>query len=105
MRGLGLGVFGSKTFEQDSRSWQIQDLVGSAAAGRDAAILDEPTRQRANRLIQTRQRIHAGRMLSEFPGGLPDLKPEDARDAKETADQVVRRILEWLEKHPPSPQG
>lgn len=104
-RSLGLGVFGSKTFEQEPRSWQIQDLVGSAAAGRDAAILDEPTRQRANRLIQTRQRIHAGRMLVEFPGGVPDLKPEDARDAKATADQVVRRVLEWLEKHPPASQG
>ena len=104
-RSLGLGVFGSKTFEQDPRSWQIQDLLGSAASGRDAAILDEPTRQRASRLIQTRKRIHAGRMLSEFPGGVPDLKPEEARDAKATADQVVRRVLEWLERYPPPSQG
>jgi len=104
-RGLGLGVFGSKTFEQDPHSWQIQDLLGSAASGRDAAILDEPTRQRASRLIQTRKRIHAGRMLSEFPGGVPDLKPEEARDAKAIADQVVRRVLEWLERYPPPSQG
>jgi len=39
-------------------------------------------------------------MLSEFPGGPSDLRPEEARDAKSTADLVVRRVLDWLQKYP-----
>jgi hypothetical protein len=99
-RGLGLGVMGSKTFEGDPRTWKIDDLVSSAAAGHDSAILDESARLHAVDLIRVRQRIHAGRMLSEFPGGIPDLRPEEAREARSTAVLVVRRVLDWLERHP-----
>jgi len=101
-RELGLGVLGSKSFEDNPRTWKIDDLVSSAAAGRDSAILDGPTRQRADGLIRNRQRIHAGRMLSEFPGGVPDLHPDEAREAKAVTEQVVRSVLDWLGKYPPS---
>lgn len=102
-RALNLGVMGSKTFEGNPTSWRIDDLVASAAAGKDAAILDTITRQRAETLIRSRQRIHAGRMLSDFPDGPPDLRPEEARDAHTTAEQVVRCILDWLQRFPNSP--
>jgi hypothetical protein len=101
-RNLNMGPFRSKDFDGDPRSWSINDLVKSAASGSDTAVLDAGTRQRAEDLIRTRQRIHAGRMLSEFPGGPPDLRPEEARDARRSAEVVVRRILDWLEKYPPS---
>jgi hypothetical protein len=101
-RTRDLGVFGSKTFETDPRVWRIDDLVSGAAGGKDNAILDASTQRRAADLIRSRQRIHAGRMLSEFPGGVQDLRPEEAREARTTAEMVVRRVLEWLEKHPPS---
>jgi hypothetical protein len=99
-RSLNKGVMGSKTFEGSARTWRIDDLVSSAASGQDSAILDPPTRQAAERLILTRQRIHAGRMLVDFPKGVPDLRPEEARDAKRTADAVVRRICDWLDRFP-----
>jgi len=101
-RSLNVGVMGSKTFEGKPSTWQIGDLVSGAAAGRDSAILDPPMRQRADMLIQSRQRIHAGRVLSNFPAGPPDLRPEEARDAKMIAEQVVRRVLDWLQQHPAS---
>jgi hypothetical protein len=41
-------------------------------------------------------------MLSEYPGGVPDLRPDEARDAKATAEVVVRSVLDWLEKYPPT---
>jgi hypothetical protein len=100
-RSLNLGVFRSKDFDGDPRTWKIDDLVASAASGSDTAILDVHTRNRAEILIKTRQRIHAGRMLSEFPNGVSDLRPEEARDAKATAEIVVRRVLDWLQKFPP----
>ena len=50
--------------------------------------------------IRARQRIHAGRMLEEHPRGVPDLRPDEARESVETATAVVRRILDWLEAHP-----
>jgi hypothetical protein len=36
---LGLGVLGSKSFAENPRTWKIDDLVSSAAAGRDSAYL------------------------------------------------------------------
>lgn len=99
-RSLGVGLFGSKDFDRDPRTWKIDDLVTSAGTGNPDAVLDAPTKALADTLVITRQRIHAGRMLSEFPQGVPDLRPEEARRARDTADQVVRRVLDWLEKHP-----
>jgi hypothetical protein len=100
-RKRNLNVFRSKDFDGAPRTWKIEDLIKSATTGNDSAILDESTRFRASTLVQARQRIHAGRMLSEFPGGIPDLRPEEARDAKATAEQVVRCVLDWLGRYPP----
>jgi hypothetical protein len=102
-RQLGLGVFQSKDFDKEPSTWKLVDLVKSAATGGDSAILDEKTRFRTSELVQMRQRIHAGNMLSMFPNGVPDLKPEQARDGKATAELVVRRVIDWLAKYPPKP--
>jgi hypothetical protein len=101
-RAKGLGVFKSSDFDGDPRKWKIEDLIRSAATGSEAAILDEKARLRALSLVQTRQRIHAGRMLSEYPQGVPDLRPEEARDAKAIAELVVRSVLDWLARFPPT---
>jgi hypothetical protein len=99
--GRGLGVFGSNDLAGDPKTWRIDKLVAGAA--HNAAILDSQTKNRADRLIQTRQRIHAGRMLSAFPKGVPvpDLRPEEAREAKAVAEQVVRSVVDWLNNNPP----
>ena len=101
-RTLGLGVFRSSDFAREPQTWKIDDLIASAARGGDDAIFGELTRSSARKLVDTRQRIHAGRMLSEFPTGVPDLRPEEARAATATAEEVVRCVLDWLEKHPPT---
>ena len=100
-RELGLGTMRSNDFDRDPRKWKLEKLVESASVGRESAILDPPTLVRVEELIRIRQRIHAGRMLSDFPGGTPDLHPEEAREARQTAELVVRRILDWLERYPP----
>jgi hypothetical protein len=99
-READLAVFRRNEFEREPRTWKIDDLVASAASGGDGAILDAQARARADHLVRTRQRIHAGRMLTDFPSGPPDLRPEEARDAKATADLVVRAVLEWLHRFP-----
>jgi hypothetical protein len=99
-REQDLSVFRRSEFEREPRSWKIDDLVASAASGGDGAILNAQARARADDLIRTRQRIHAGRMLTDFPAGPPDLRPEEARDAKATADLVVRGVLGWLHQVP-----
>jgi hypothetical protein len=99
-RSFSLGVFGSKDFERDSTKWHIDDLVAGAARGSDP-VLDPQSKNRADGLIRTRQRIHVGRMLVEFPQGVPDLRPEEAREAKAVAEQVVRSVVDWLAKYPP----
>jgi hypothetical protein len=103
-RTLNVPVFCSSDFDGDARNWKIEKLITSAASGGDAAILDQPTRHRAEGLVQTRQRIHAGRMLSEFPTGPIDLKPEQARDAETTAELVVGHVIEWLRRYPAPPK-
>jgi hypothetical protein len=95
------GQFQSRDYEREPRTWKIDDLVASAASGGPSAILDLQSKARAETLIRTRQRIHAGRMLSDYPAGPPDLRPDEARDAKSGADQVVRAVLDWLQKNPP----
>lgn len=91
-------VFRRAEFERDPRTWKIDDLVASAASGGEGAILNLQARARAEGLIRSRQRIHAGRLLSEHPSGPPELRPEEARDATATADLVVRAILDWLDR-------
>ena len=66
-------------------------------------MLDQPTKIRAELLIGFRQRIHAGRMLAEFPTGVPGVKPEQGRDAKGTADLVIRSVSEWLDRQMQNP--
>jgi hypothetical protein len=100
-RSKQIGPFGSKDFEREPRFWKIEDLVGSAAAGGPSSILTPETKSRADGLIRTRQRIHAGRMLQDHPAGIPDLRPEEARDAKQTAELVVRSVIDWLDRYPP----
>ena len=102
-RSKGLAVFRSSDFEGEPRSWKVEKLIASAASGGDDAILDQATKLRAEGLVQTRQRIHAGRMLSDIPTGPSDLKPEQARDAGLTAELVVGSVIEWLQKYPPGP--
>lgn len=99
-RSLNVGVFGSSTFKEEPHKWGINDLINGAAAGGAHAILTNLERQRADGLAKARQRIHAGRMLLEFPQGVPDLKPEEAREAIAVANLVVRRVLDWLQKSP-----
>ena len=94
------GQFQSKDYERDPRTWRIDDLVASAASGGPNAILDLQAKTRAETLMITRQRIHAGRMVSDHPGGPPDLRPDEARDAKAASEQVVRGILDWLQRNP-----
>jgi hypothetical protein len=96
------GQFQSKDYEKDPRTWKVDDLVASAASGGPSAVLNQQVKARAETLIRARQRIHAGRMLAEYPGGPPDIRPDEARDAKQTAEQVVRAILDWLQKSPAS---
>lgn len=98
----GVGTLGSTDFTKDPKTWKIDELVNSAARGGETAILDLQTKNRADGLIRSRNRIHAGRMVSAFPKGLPDLRPEEAREATAVAEQVVRRVLDWLEKYPVS---
>jgi hypothetical protein len=98
-RGLNIGLFGSNEFDGASRSWKLKDLINGAARGSDP-ILPNLLKVKVETLAQTRQRIHAGAMLEEFPtGGAPDLRPEDAREAKSVAEQVVRAVIDWLHQH------
>lgn len=99
-RSLNLPTFRSSDFDGAPNTWKIEKLVISAAMGGDAAILDHPTKMRAEGLMRTRQRIHAGRMLTDCPSGPVNLMPEEARDAATTAELVIGRVLEWLRKNP-----
>lgn len=91
----GLNSFRSNGLGEEPKGWRMEKLLEAAAFGPNAALTG-PAKTAAERLNHTRQRIHAGRVLSDNPGGLPDLKPEEARAAKDTAEQVVRAVLEWL---------
>ncbi|MDY0001544.1 MAG: hypothetical protein RBU30_09640 [Polyangia bacterium] len=94
-KGLMVNL-GSKTTQ-----WKFVDLLRAAQSGAaDKVILSQPLYERGKRLNEIRQRIHAGHLMNEYPSGnIPDLKPEEAREALETAEQLVRQVLEWLERN------
>lgn len=102
-RALNLGPMGGRTFEGPSTRWRFDDLLAGAAAGGTNAVVDEDTRRRAKHLNDVRQRIHPGRLLDENPTGpIPDLRPEESREALITLDRILRSVLDWLAAHPPS---
>jgi hypothetical protein len=81
------------------RGWRFVDLIKGAKSGDPnvGALLDERSAQRCLDLNDARQRIHAGFLIDTAPAGpIPDLKPEQARDAVQTADLLVRKVVEWL---------
>lgn len=97
-----LGAFQSPAYEGEPRTWKAERLIESAGMGGAGAILTPALKARAEHLNRMRQRVHAGRMLGEYPGGPPDLRPEEGRDAKATAEQVVRAVVDWLERASPA---
>jgi len=102
-RNLKLATLSSKTFAESETRWKFDELARSAASGGKDAILDQNLRGRAERLNAMRNRIHPGRFLAEIPTGpIPDIRPDDAREAVETANAIVRAVLDWLERHPAS---
>lgn len=99
-RAVSVGPFGSADYERAPNTWRIDEMVQSASKGGEHAVLSATVRNRAVELLKVRQRIHAGRMLTDHPGGAPDLRPEEARAARETVEILVRAVLDWLAKHP-----
>lgn len=82
------------------RGWRFVDLIKGAKSGDPNvhAILDERSGQRCLDLNEARQRIHAGFLIDTVQTGpIPDLKPEQARDALQTTDILVRKVIEWLQ--------
>ncbi|HXE26991.1 MAG TPA: hypothetical protein VN656_00685 [Stellaceae bacterium] len=91
--------FATNELAGDPKGWTLEKLLKAAA--HNNAVLDSQTKNRADGLILTRQRIHAGRLLSTQPKGLPipDLRPEEAREAQAVAEQVVRFVIDWLDRN------
>jgi hypothetical protein len=82
------------------RTWKFADMVkGARSSAADIqGVLDERTAQRCLDLNDTRQRIHAGFLIDTVASGpIPDLRPEEARDANQTVELLVRKVLDWLE--------
>lgn len=88
-----------RRIEAKPTTWRFSDLVKGAKSSDPAvrAILDERTAQRALDLNEDRQRIHAGFLIDRYEAGpIPDLKPEQAKDAIVAVETMVRAVLDWL---------
>ena len=98
-RAQGAGLMKSVDMTKP-RGWRFVDLIKGAKSGDPSvrAILDERSAQRCRDLNDARQRIHAGFLIDTVQTGpIPDLKPEQARDAIQTTDILVRKVIEWLD--------
>lgn len=81
------------------KTWKFESLIHAAKRGQ-APIFDGTLGARAIRLNELRQRIHAGRFwLPDHRVGRFDLRPDEAREAQETLDQLLRCLLIWLDAH------
>jgi hypothetical protein len=92
------GLMKGSDFDGPAKQWKFAALIkGAKASDPSVAILDERTAQRCQDLNENRQRIHAGALIDQVPtGAIPDTRPEQAREAKQTLDAVLRRLLDWL---------
>lgn len=79
------------------RNWKLDALLKAAQSGVPPTLKDAEG-ARGRMLNQSRQRIHAGRLL-EDPTLTVDWKPDEAREARTTLDMLLRRIIDW----PPLP--
>ena len=102
-RALKLGTMAALPAESELSRWSIGDLVAGAATGNEAAILDSALRYSVETLMMSRQRIHPGWILSEFPDNLPHKFATDRADPKAIAGLVVARVIAWLQEYPPEP--
>ncbi len=81
------------------RRWYLDDLVGGAKSGKPdvPSMVGDPMQARVLHLHKLRQRIHVGALIEQTPQGpIPDIRPEEARDARHTLDLLLREILVWL---------
>lgn len=89
-----------KVLQRDPREWHFAELVRMAKGG-SRPLLSQALAARCILLNDERQRIHAGRFLSAgTPAANIDIRPEEARDARETLERLVRAILDWFANAP-----
>jgi len=93
-------------WELDPKGWSLQYLIQQGKKGTDP-LFDGKLAERALRLNELRQRIHLGRywFVGSNRGDRFDLRPEEAREARETLDQILRELIRWLELHPAVENG
>jgi hypothetical protein len=106
-RAQGNGLM-SRIDAAKPKQWNFAELVKGSKSGNPDVdpILDEATAARALKLNTIRQRIHVGDLIEAHPTGrIPDLRPEEADDALQTLDLVVRGIVDWLARHPAAAPG
>ncbi len=92
------GAFDRLTLDEP-KTWRFEQLLAGARHG-DDPIIDDALLARGRSLNVIRQRIHAGRLLAGDFGAQIDTRPEEAREARITAESIVRRILDWRARHP-----
>jgi hypothetical protein len=84
----------------DPKSWKLVELQKFARRGEKPIIVGDLV-PRVDQLNEQRQRIHAGRYwIAGRPANGFDLRPEEARAARETLDQLLRAVLDWLRDNP-----
>lgn len=99
VRKTGESMTGT-TLEKELKHWKFQDLTKEAKRG-SRPILSDTLAKRCDELNENRQRIHVGRFLqAQTPPKKLDIRPEEARAAKETLDQLLRAILDWFALRP-----
>lgn len=95
-RERGLALLDDATFQKGPKHWSIEQLIRGAKKS-TRPIFDDAIGRRAERVKLLRQRIHAGRFLAEnvTPAQL-DLRPEEARESRDSLDVILRAIMDWL---------
>lgn len=94
----------SRTDVTKPRSWRFEEMANGTKSGKQdvRSMLSDRARARCLELNELRQRIHVGFLVSSNAGPIPDVRPEQAREARQTLDMMLRDILEWLESQGPS---
>jgi hypothetical protein len=92
------GLTMTQKLPSDPRQWKLEALIGAGATGQRALLID-PLRQRLIELNERRKIIHPGSFIElvQPVRKVPEIRPEQAIEARNVVKLLLRTIIDWLE--------
>lgn len=99
--GIHSGLTMTQKLPSDPRQWKLEALISAASTGGTTALLVDPLRQRLVELNERRKALHPGSFIQlSIPlQKVPEIRPEQAVEARSVVHLLLRTIVDWLARN------